>query len=344
MHVQRMARIQAARRASSAVASVVGHRSGTSAAPRRWSSPSSPRCCSCSSSGSSTSASGSTRGTEPRTRHARVRGAAAVDPNQADIIATTKKAVDYLDPALLSITVTCSHGGAFATCGPESSWLDGDYVRVTVDYRYQFMTPLGSWSGWATSSPCTRPPSRGSRDDRPQAPPQAARRRRGRRRRHLRAGAGRALRRRRVRGRPLASVPPAPGAAERRGLRRARRRAGASRSRHGPGVHGRRRSAEGDPGNAPEIAPSQVAISFRCIVGDRDGNGAPDVEDIPARMRPGLRHVARGGVAHEARSFLACVQPVCRRQVQHDPRGHQQDRRLRVRARDRHQQRNHGGR
>lgn len=72
---------------------------------------------------------------------------AAVDPNQADIIATTKKAVDYLDPALLSITITCSHGGAFATCGPESSWLDGDYVRVTVDYRYQFMTPIGSMVG-----------------------------------------------------------------------------------------------------------------------------------------------------------------------------------------------------
>lgn len=72
---------------------------------------------------------------------------AAVDPNQADIIATTKKAVDYLDPALLSITVSCSHGGAFATCGPESSWLDGDYVRVTVDYRYQFMTPIGSMVG-----------------------------------------------------------------------------------------------------------------------------------------------------------------------------------------------------
>jgi Putative Flp pilus-assembly TadE/G-like len=38
--------------------------------------------------------------------------------------------------------------------------------------------------------------------------------------------------------------------------------------------------------NAPEIAPSQVAISFRCIVGDRDGNGAPDVEDIPAVCGP----------------------------------------------------------
>ncbi len=95
--------------------------------------------------------------------------------------------------------------------------------------------------------------------------------------------------------------------------------------------------------NAPEIAPSQVAISFRCIVGDRDGNGAPDVEDIPAVCGPSLRHVARGGVAHEARSFLACVQPLRRGQVQHDPRGHERDRGLCVRPRDRHQQRIDGG-
>lgn len=33
--------------------------------------------------------------------------------------------------------------------------------------------------------------------------------------------------------------------------------------------------------NAPELTPGQVSISFRCIVGDRDGNGAPDLEDVP---------------------------------------------------------------
>ena len=33
--------------------------------------------------------------------------------------------------------------------------------------------------------------------------------------------------------------------------------------------------------NAPQLTPSQVAISFRCIVGDRDGDGAPDLEDVP---------------------------------------------------------------
>ena len=38
--------------------------------------------------------------------------------------------------------------------------------------------------------------------------------------------------------------------------------------------------------NAPEIAPTQVAIAFRCIVGDRDGDGAPDVDDVPAVCGP----------------------------------------------------------
>jgi Flp pilus assembly protein TadG len=33
--------------------------------------------------------------------------------------------------------------------------------------------------------------------------------------------------------------------------------------------------------NAPQIDPTQVSISFRCIVGDRDGDGAPDLEDVP---------------------------------------------------------------
>jgi Mg-chelatase subunit ChlD len=33
--------------------------------------------------------------------------------------------------------------------------------------------------------------------------------------------------------------------------------------------------------NAPQLTPTQITISFRCIVGDRDGDGAPDLEDVP---------------------------------------------------------------
>ena len=38
--------------------------------------------------------------------------------------------------------------------------------------------------------------------------------------------------------------------------------------------------------NAPWLTPSQVTISFRCIVGDRDGDGAPDATDIPTTCGP----------------------------------------------------------
>jgi len=38
--------------------------------------------------------------------------------------------------------------------------------------------------------------------------------------------------------------------------------------------------------NAPWLSPSQVTIGFRCIVGDRDGDGAPDSEDIPTVCGP----------------------------------------------------------
>jgi Mg-chelatase subunit ChlD len=38
--------------------------------------------------------------------------------------------------------------------------------------------------------------------------------------------------------------------------------------------------------NAPWLEPSQVTISFRCVVGDRDGDGAPDLSDVPSVCGP----------------------------------------------------------
>ena len=73
---------------------------------------------------------------------------AAVDPVVGDIVARTRQSVDYLDPARLSVNVTCSRGGgAFSGCPASGSWVEGDLVRVTVDYRYQYLTPLGSMVG-----------------------------------------------------------------------------------------------------------------------------------------------------------------------------------------------------
>jgi Mg-chelatase subunit ChlD len=38
--------------------------------------------------------------------------------------------------------------------------------------------------------------------------------------------------------------------------------------------------------NAPWLTPAQVTITFRCVVGDRDGDGAPDVTDVPTICGP----------------------------------------------------------
>jgi Flp pilus assembly protein TadG len=67
----------------------------------------------------------------------------AVNANTAAIEARVRAATDFLDQSLLDVVITCSHsGGGFSVCGPGSGWLEGDLVRVSVTYRYNYMTPL----------------------------------------------------------------------------------------------------------------------------------------------------------------------------------------------------------
>jgi hypothetical protein len=40
--------------------------------------------------------------------------------------------------------------------------------------------------------------------------------------------------------------------------------------------------------NYPGIDPTTVDVSFRCVVGDRNGDGQPDTEDIPSVCNPGV--------------------------------------------------------
>ena len=49
----------------------------------------------------------------------------------------------------LTVTVQCSrNGGGFSACPTSaSSWAEGDYVRVIVDYRYPYITPLPGFVG-----------------------------------------------------------------------------------------------------------------------------------------------------------------------------------------------------
>jgi Flp pilus assembly protein TadG len=65
----------------------------------------------------------------------------------ANITARTLVAASTLDPTKLTIIVECSHpGGSFSTalCG-SSAFVADDIVRVTVNYAYSMITPIGSF-------------------------------------------------------------------------------------------------------------------------------------------------------------------------------------------------------
>jgi hypothetical protein len=79
---------------------------------------------------------------------------AAVSPDVAAIEARVRGASDFLDQGRLNVTVECKRGGGgFTSCGPGSTWLEGDIVRVTVSYTHQLITPVGSMVGLGTSLP-----------------------------------------------------------------------------------------------------------------------------------------------------------------------------------------------
>ena len=71
---------------------------------------------------------------------------AAVTPDTAAITARTISAASTLDPTKLTVSVLCSrNGAAFGVCPAGSSWLEGDLVRVVVNYQYTMITPIGSF-------------------------------------------------------------------------------------------------------------------------------------------------------------------------------------------------------
>jgi Flp pilus assembly protein TadG len=73
---------------------------------------------------------------------------AAVSPDVGEIEARVRQAADFLDQSKMSVSVTCSRsGGSYGPCPTPSAWVEGDSVRVTVDYAYPFITPLPSFVG-----------------------------------------------------------------------------------------------------------------------------------------------------------------------------------------------------
>ena len=72
----------------------------------------------------------------------------AVSPNEAEIEARVRGTTSFLDQAQLDVTIECgTTGGVFAACPASADWEAGDIVRVTVDYGYDFITPLPNFVG-----------------------------------------------------------------------------------------------------------------------------------------------------------------------------------------------------
>ena len=150
----------------------------------------------------------------------------------------------------MNVTVTCSTGGTvFGACG--GTLEAGEYIRVTVDYLYSYITPLPGFVPGVGSDMTLHSESEvrfeGSLSVGRMAKRagQPCRRGIGGRRGPVRTGPGGAVRSGGVRDRPLPSLPRTAGPAERGRLRSAGRCAGAAR----PGRDRRRdrrgRSAEG---------------------------------------------------------------------------------------------------
>lgn len=71
---------------------------------------------------------------------------AAVDSSVTNITDRVRAAAQTLDQAKLTVSVVCSQGGgAFSSANCGSSLVEGDIVRVIVDYDYDLITPLGSF-------------------------------------------------------------------------------------------------------------------------------------------------------------------------------------------------------
>lgn len=75
----------------------------------------------------------------------------AVSPDVGEIEARVRGTTSFLDQTQLTVTIECGlTGGTFAPCPAPSSWDEGDIVRVTVEYSYDFLTPLPAFTGMGT--------------------------------------------------------------------------------------------------------------------------------------------------------------------------------------------------
>jgi Flp pilus assembly protein TadG len=73
----------------------------------------------------------------------------AVSPDVAEIEARVRGTTSFLDQNQLTVHIDCGlTGGTFSPCSSNpGDWDEGDIVRVTVEYTYDFLTPLPAFTG-----------------------------------------------------------------------------------------------------------------------------------------------------------------------------------------------------
>ncbi len=72
------------------------------------------------------------------------------------------------------------------------------------------------------------------------------------------------------------------------------------------GINARNKALEYIALNDPDVDPDDVSTTFRCLVGDRDGNGLPDPVDLPGVCDPGIGALfsCDGGLCISTCAFL----------------------------------------
>jgi Flp pilus assembly protein TadG len=77
----------------------------------------------------------------------------AVKPSLFDIETRARSTSSSLDQSKLTVDTSCStdKGVSFHGCPAGTSWVEGDIVKVTVSYVYDYITPLPGFIGLGSS-------------------------------------------------------------------------------------------------------------------------------------------------------------------------------------------------
>lgn len=74
---------------------------------------------------------------------------AAVDASPSNITKRVRGTTSFLNQSDLKVIIDCQRkGGPFFTCPSDpAQWVEGDIVRVAVEYHYDYITPLPRFVG-----------------------------------------------------------------------------------------------------------------------------------------------------------------------------------------------------